>query len=102
VAEQVDLPGKNYFLTGAQDLDRMKEYFTYVLYSDKYKRLYIGQTDDLTGRLSQHNMGKVTSTKPYKPYRIIYCEKFSTRHEAVNREKFLKAKKSRTFLKKFI
>ncbi len=80
----------------------MKNYFTYALYSERFNRLYIGQSDDIDRRLKQHNTGRVNSTKYYKPCRLIYSEKFESRNEAVRREKELKLKTGREFLKKFI
>ena len=78
------------------------KYFTYALYSYSFSRLYIGQTDDVNRRLTQHNEGKVDSTKPYKPYKLIYFEEHLTREDAVKREKELKTSEGRRFLKKFI
>ena len=65
-------------------------YYTYVLYSETYDRLYVGQTDDLVLRLQNHNEGRVKSTKHYIPWEIIYFEEFDTRSEAMIREKQLK------------
>jgi putative endonuclease len=80
----------------------MMKYVTYVLYSDKCKRLYIGQTDNLERRLREHNKGKVASTKPYMPYRLIYSETFNIREESVKREKELKKTESRRMLRKML
>jgi putative endonuclease len=77
-------------------------FFTYVLYSELFDRLYIGQTDNLEKRLHQHNSGKVPSTKPYLPYRLVQVEEFSTRVEALKREKTLKLGKERIRLRKII
>ncbi len=35
----------------------------YILYSEKFDRYYIGQTQDFNERLSRHNSGHVPSTK---------------------------------------
>ena len=80
----------------------MKKYYAYVLYSDRFNRIYIGHTDCIERRLKQHNLGKVVSTKYYKPYRVIYFEIFSSRIDAVKREKELKKSSNRKLLKKFI
>ncbi len=77
-------------------------FYTYVLYSELFDRLYIGQTDNLEKRLLQHKKGKVPSTKPYFPYKLIHVEEFSTRKEAVEREKTLKLGKERKWLRKII
>lgn len=76
-------------------------YFTYILYSIKHSRFYIGQTDNLTSRIERHNKGLVTSTKPYKPWEIVgYIEKTS-RKDAMILEKKLKNLNTED-LKKFI
>lgn len=66
-------------------------YFTYVLYSTSADRLYIGQTDDLPFRLWRHNTRQVQSTKAYTPWTLVYVEVFSTRSEAMRRERELKS-----------
>ncbi|MFW9940360.1 MAG: GIY-YIG nuclease family protein [Candidatus Thorarchaeota archaeon] len=68
-------------------------YYTYVLYSVEYDRIYIGQSDDLISRLERHNKGIVKSTKGFKPWKMIYHEKFQNRREAMKREKELKSHK---------
>jgi putative endonuclease len=42
-------------------------------------------------RLSQHNAGRTHSTKPYRPWKLMYYEEFSSNAEARKRE--LKIKK---------
>ncbi|MBD3636514.1 MAG: GIY-YIG nuclease family protein [Crocinitomicaceae bacterium] len=45
--------------------------------------VYIGQTNDLHKRLTRHNEGMVTYTKPYIPWNLKwYCEK-NSRSEAM-------------------
>ena len=51
-------------------------YTTYVLYSPGADRLYVGQTDNLELRLLRHNEGSVRSTKPYRPWQLIYTDGF--------------------------
>ncbi|MFA6131674.1 MAG: GIY-YIG nuclease family protein [Patescibacteria group bacterium] len=65
-------------------------YFVYVLQSEKDERLYIGSSADLDKRLKQHNSGKTKSTKPYRPYKLIYTEEFQSKTEALQREKQIK------------
>ena len=80
----------------------MNKFFVYCLYSDARDRLYIGQTEDLQKRFKQHQDGKVVSTKPYLPYRIIYFEEVPDRASAFRREKELKSASKRKFLRSFI
>ncbi|MCH7827291.1 MAG: GIY-YIG nuclease family protein [Bacteroidetes bacterium] len=74
--------------------------YVYVLVSQKDNKRYIGLTNNLQKRLSQHNSGKVKCTKYRRPFSIIYYEKFENRTEAAKREKFFKSGKGREFLNK--
>jgi len=75
------------------------KYFVYVLESIKDQKIYIGQTDNMNRRLKEHNAGKVFSTKGRRPLKLKSCEIFSSREEAVQREKFLKSGCGREFVK---
>ncbi|MDP3764075.1 MAG: GIY-YIG nuclease family protein [bacterium] len=66
-------------------------YFVYILYSQKDKKLYIGQTSKIDIRLKEHFGGKVKSTKNRRPLLFIKSEIYKSRSEAMRREKFLKS-----------
>ena len=74
-------------------------YYVYVLYSKKYDKIYVGQTNNYEGRLVQHNSGRHRYTKRYIPWIIIYTEEFKTRAEAMKREKELKSHQGRKFIR---
>ncbi len=74
-------------------------YFTYVLYSSEFDRIYIGHTGDLNARIPRHNSGLVKSTRPFKPWRLIHSEEFATRSKAMRREKELKTHRGRDFIR---
>ncbi len=80
----------------------MSKYYVYCLYSESRDRIYIGQTDNLQRRVKQHHEGKVVSTRPYLPYRLIYFEEVNDRASAFKREKELKVASRRKFLRSFI
>jgi putative endonuclease len=69
------------------------DFYVYVLRSLTTKRFYVGQTKDLANRLRRHNEGRVKSTRAFRPWSIVYVEKFETRLEAVGRERELKSLK---------
>ena len=73
-------------------------FYTYILYSLKFNRTYVGQTNNLSNRLEYHNSGKVKSTKAYKPWKLIYSENFDSRAESMKREKWLKSPNGRKFI----
>ena len=74
-------------------------FFTYVLYSADFNRIYIGQSHDPELRLSYHNSGTEKSTKPYRPWVIIHIETFNTRSEAMRRGKELKSSSGRRWVR---
>ena len=65
-------------------------YCVYVLKSEKDKRLYIGVTNDLKRRLSEHNAGDTKSTKHRGPFALVYCEVYRSKSDALIRERKLK------------
>jgi len=73
-------------------------YWVYVLSSEKVSRQYIGHTENLQARLLRHSEGIVFSTAPYRPWVLVQAERFSTRSEAMRRERFLKSGKGRELL----
>ena len=77
-------------------------HYTYVLKSEIHGKQYIGSTVNIGKRIKEHNEGKVRSTKAYRPYRLIYVEKFQTATEARKRENFLKSGVGRKILKEIV
>jgi putative endonuclease len=77
-------------------------YFTYILKSLSVDRIYIGQTNNLESRLIRHNAGSVPSTKPYRPWELIYFKEFNSRKEAMNEESRLKQMKSKEYILNYI
>jgi putative endonuclease len=70
----------------------------YVLYSDKFDKIYIGYTSDLTSRLLSHNeLGTKGYTMKYRPWKVIYTEIHEEKSEAMKREKQLKTARGRDF-----
>lgn len=65
-------------------------FYVYILQSLKNSDIYVGFTNDLKNRLKRHNLGKVRSTKPYKPWRLAYYEAYQSKADATKREKQLK------------
>jgi putative endonuclease len=76
------------------------KYCVYVLISLKDKKLYVGYTTNLTERLTAHFGGKVESTGPRRPFRLIYSEYHHAMSDAKRREKYLKTTAGKTALKK--
>jgi putative endonuclease len=66
-------------------------YFVYAISSLKRNYIYVGLTNNIERRLSEHNTGKNKTTKPYSPFVIIYFEECSSRIEARIKEKYFKS-----------
>jgi putative endonuclease len=75
-------------------------FIVYVLFSVAHNKIYIGCTGNLEQRLLSHNeLGKKGWTIKYRPWTLIYNESFETKHQALLREKQLKAGKGREWIK---
>ena len=75
-------------------------YTVYILKSKKFKKSYVGYTNDLQRRLDQHNSGQSEFTSKYGPWDLIYSEEYNLQTDALLREKYFKTKQGRKFLKK--
>jgi putative endonuclease len=58
----------------------------YILQSETSKRFYIGSTDDLLRRLSEHGRGHSLATRGPGPWKLVYKEEFHQLLEARRRE----------------
>lgn len=68
-----------------------KTYFVYILASKRNGTLYVGMTNDLLRRVSQHKHNAVPGfTKKYNVKNLVYYESTSDVHAALTREKQLK------------
>ena len=74
-------------------------YRVYAISSQIRKYIYVGLTSNLEERLNRHNRGYEKTTKPYRPFKLIYTEHFNSRIEARKREKYLKSGVGKEFLK---
>jgi type I restriction enzyme S subunit len=81
---------------------RPGKFIVYVIECDDGSR-YIGQTDDLPRRWKEHKEGKGSQwTKAHRPVHIAHWEEYASRHEAVEREKWLKTGFGRKWIKREI
>ena len=77
-------------------------FYVYLLESKKDKKFYIGCSSNLERRFIEHNQGLNTSTKPHKPYRIIYYEAYLNKEDAFIREKILKGQWGRKYINRVL
>ena len=73
-------------------------YHTYIIQSEKNGRFYIGNCRDINIRIGRHNAGATPSTKPNRPWKLVYSESYETNSAALKREREIKSKKSRRYI----
>lgn len=64
-------------------------YYVYILQLCD-KSLYIGYSSDLKSRIKTHNEGSVSSTKNFRPLKLIYYSSFMSKKKAMDFEQYLK------------
>jgi putative endonuclease len=74
----------------------------YILYSKTFDRYYVGYTNDLERRISEHNRKKGKFTDAGIPWILVHSELYSTKKEAMERERFIKSRKSKSFIVQII
>ena len=66
-------------------------YYVYMLTNANNTVIYVGVTNDLPRRLSEHKSGAVDSfTKRYRVHKLVYFEEYHNPNDAISREKQLK------------
>lgn len=64
-------------------------YYVYILQLCD-KSLYIGYSSDLKSRIKTHNEGSVSSTKNFRPLKLIYYSSFISKKKVTDFEQYLK------------
>ncbi|WP_299336763.1 GIY-YIG nuclease family protein [uncultured Psychroserpens sp.] len=73
---------------------------TYILFSETIDTYYVGYTcDDLIERLRKHNTNHKGYTGRANDWKVVYSETFVSKTEAYKREREIKSKKSRVYIK---
>ena len=76
---------------------------TYILFSKKADRYYIGHTcDDLNERIRKHNTNHTGFTGKFLDWKLMYTEFYTGKSSAIKREKEIKAWKSKIRIEKLI
>jgi putative endonuclease len=76
--------------------------YTYILFSAKLNKYYVGACTDLQKRLHEYNVGHSRFTSTRIPWEIKYSESFETLQEAKKRELFIKRMKSRKYIESLL
>jgi putative endonuclease len=80
----------------------MEQYFVYILFSQKLDKYYVGFTNNVSHRITQHNSKHKGYTSTANDWVLMFSESFATKHEAEHREKQIKGWKSRMMIEKLI
>ena len=78
------------------------KYVVYIIQSLSDNTYYIGYSSNIEKRLEEHNKGLSRFTSKKIPWKLVYTECFVTKTEALQREKFLKRQKNRSFYESLI
>ncbi|TVZ26792.1 putative endonuclease [Gillisia sp. Hel_I_86] len=79
-------------------------HYLYIIYSEKLKKYYVGETSDIDQRLQQHNSHyfKNNYTKGAEDWVVKLKFRTSSKDEAILLERYIKRMKSRKFTEKLI
>jgi len=73
-------------------------YTVYILFSEKYCKIYIGYTSHLVNRIHSHNIYGKDWTAKFRPWKVIYCEVYEFKSDAASREKQFKQGQGREWI----
>ena len=76
--------------------------YTYILFSGKLNKFYVGACIDISRRLHEHSIGHSKFTSTGIPWQLVYTEEFATLPQAKQREKQIKNMKSRKYIENLI
>ena len=72
--------------------------YTYILFSEKLNKYYVGACTNVERRLYEHNIGHSKFTSTGVPWVLKHSELFDTLQAAKNRELAIKKMKSRRYI----
>jgi putative endonuclease len=78
------------------------KYYVYIIYSQLKNRYYTGYSSDPEERLVEHNLGATPSTRPGRPWTLVFTEEFESKTAAILREKEIKRMKSRKYVESLL
>ena len=77
-------------------------HFTYIIFSEKLNKYYVGACTDINRRLYEHNIGHSKFTSTGVPWTLVYQEEYPSLPEAKKREAAIKKMKSRKYIEQLI
>lgn len=88
--------------TGGPDFLFNSMWFVYVIKSEVNGHLYVGSTNNVQRRLTEHNEGKNISTKGFIPWKLMSYVAVNDEAHARNLEKYFKTGSGKAILKQRI
>lgn len=76
--------------------------YTYILFSAKLNKYYVGACIDMERRLFEHNIGHSKFTSTGVPWILVYTKHYQTLPEAKKQEAYIKKMKSRKYIEDLI
>ena len=70
-------------------VDNLK-YYTYILFSQKVGKYYVGQTENVVKRVQDHRAGLSKWTSNSDDWVLVYSIELNSRKEAIQQEKRIK------------
>ncbi|MFN3839275.1 MAG: GIY-YIG nuclease family protein [Cyclobacteriaceae bacterium] len=61
----------------------LMEYYVYILQSQLNLSFYKGHTDNLSRRMDEHNAGKVSYSKKFRPWNLVWFASKPTKSQAL-------------------
>jgi len=75
--------------------------YVYIL-KDEGGKLYVGSTNDIKRRMSQHNIGHTQTTKNMKSLRLVLFQEYESLEVARKAERKIKKLKRRDYVERMI
>ena len=76
--------------------------YTYILYSAKLNKYYVGACIDIDRGFYEHNIGHSKFTSTGMPWLLMYKKQYETLAEAKKGEAYIKRMKSRKYIESLI
>jgi putative endonuclease len=76
--------------------------YTYILFSEKINKYYVGACINLERRLYEHNIGHSKFTKTGMPWKVMCTEEYESLSKAKEREAEIKHMKSRKYVEQLV
>ena len=74
------------------------DYDVYCIKSNRKNWLYVGMTNDIDRRTRQHQAGYSKSTAPYRPFKLIFKERYPDSKTTRSCEEYLRTSSGKRYI----